>query len=58
MNKENLKAARTRLKFSVDEMAKHLNTPKRTYEGWEQGRKIPGAVDVAIKFVKIKKQAQ
>jgi len=51
MTKEELKAARKRLNLSVIDMSKKLNTSKRTYEGWEQGRKIPGVVFVAVELL-------
>lgn len=51
MVKLELKSARIRLNLSVAEMAKNLNVSKRTYEGWEQGRKIPGVVSNAIKLL-------
>jgi len=56
MNKDELKAARMRLNLSVIEMSEQLNTPKRTYEGWEQGRKIPGIVSVAMKLIEQQKK--
>ena len=51
VDRDELKAARTQLNLSVTKMANKLNTPKRTYEGWEQGRKIPGIVSAAIGFI-------
>lgn len=56
MGKEGLRAARTQLNLSVIKMADLLNTPKRTYEGWEQGRKIPGIVSVTIELIKQQKK--
>jgi len=46
-----LKAARTRLNLTAKKMAERLNTPFRTYQGWELGRKIPGIVEVTIAFI-------
>ncbi|MCF6253105.1 MAG: helix-turn-helix domain-containing protein [Methylococcaceae bacterium] len=51
MNKYILKEARTRLDLTVKEMALKLNTSQRTYEGWEQGRTIPGIVEVAVNLL-------
>ena len=50
-----LKEARNLLNLTPKEMAEKLNTPARTYEGWEQGRKIPGIVSVTMEL--LRKQA-
>ncbi len=51
MNKYTLKQSRTRLDLTVKEMSLKLNTSQRTYEGWEQGRTIPGIVEVAVNLL-------
>ena len=48
MTKDELKFMRDRLGFTAKEMALRLKTPLRTYGGWEQGRSIPGVVEVAV----------
>jgi putative transcriptional regulator len=51
MTNHELRAARKQLNLTVKEMANKLNTPVRTYEGWEQGRTMPGIVEVTIKII-------
>lgn len=55
MTSIDLKEARKLLNLTPKEMAEKLNTPVRTYEGWEQGRKIPGIVSVTLEL--LRKQA-
>ena len=55
MTNSELKEARKLLNLTLKEMAEALNTPARTYEGWEQGRKIPGIVSVTLEL--LRKQA-
>ncbi|MCK5354992.1 MAG: helix-turn-helix domain-containing protein [Methyloprofundus sp.] len=52
MSKNELKEARKLFNLTPKEMAETLNTPVRTYEGWEQGRKIPGIVSVTLELLR------
>ena len=51
MDKYALKESRDRFGLTAKEMALKLKTPLRTYEGWEQGRTIPGVVEVAVNLL-------
>ncbi len=45
-----LKQARQLLGLNIKQMAEALQTPYRTYQDWEHGkRRIPGIAEVAIK---------
>jgi len=46
MNKDDAKAARKRLNLSTDELAHLMLISRRTLEGWESGRAIPGPAQV------------
>lgn len=49
MTPTELKQARLALGFNLKQMAESLNTPYRTYQDWEGGRRrIPGIVEVAV----------
>lgn len=51
MTPTDLKTARISLKYSQSDMARHLETPLRTYVGWERGETpIPGAARVAVRL--------
>ena len=50
--RQDFKAIREGLGLSQSQMAKKLNTPVKTLQGWEMGKKIPGAAWAAIEFIK------
>lgn len=43
---------RMELGWSQEEFAKSLNTPLKTYQGWEQGRPTPPVALVAAKLIR------
>ena len=56
MTGRDLRAARTKLvgdhRGAVKNMAQKLETPKRTYQGWEARKGVvPGATSVAVKLL-------
>ena len=46
-----LKAARKLLNLTQEQMARFLNTPIRTYQGWETRYKTPPSVLVAVEML-------
>lgn len=53
MNSPELKSARQSLGLTITAMAKVLNTPRGTYQKWENGeRRVPGMIVVALKQIK------
>jgi len=45
-----LRQRRRDLGLTQAEMARRLNTPRRTYQNWEEGaRRIPGIVEAALR---------
>lgn len=55
MTPQELTVIRIQLGLKPGEMAKALNTPRRTFQEWESGgRRIPGVVLVACEWLKHK----
>lgn len=47
-----LRAIRDRLGLTQEQMAQQLNTPYKTYQGWEIGRRqSPGCLVVALRVL-------
>lgn len=52
MNRPNLRAIRDRLGLTQAQMAEQLNTPLKTYQPWESGRReAPGCLAVALRVL-------
>lgn len=48
-----IRKIRATLKFSQAQMAAVLQTPKKTYQNWEQGLRVPmGAVGLLLRLLK------
>ena len=43
-----IKAIRTKLKLTTQDLAEKCNVSRRTVEGWEQGRRIPNAAALNV----------